>query len=105
MGSDPNYGDLSFDEFVDLYNVMSARAKVDVKMLTAFRIYDYDGNGYLTIEDVMELVKMISTPPKKDPLLEPKEMQDICDRVMRDCDIDGNNRLSFSEFSKVLQRI
>jgi len=100
-----NYGDLSFDEYVDLYNVMSPRAPLEDKMQTAFRMYDYDDNGYLTRDDIKELLVQLSTPPKKDCLLEPKEVDDICDRVMRDCDIDGNNRLSYAEFSKVLNRI
>ena len=102
----PQYGDLTFDEYVDLYNVMSPRASKEIKMQTAFRLYDYDANGYLTAEDITALLKQISTPPgKKKPLLEESEMHDVVDRVMRDCDIDGNNRLSYAEFSKVLSRI
>ena len=49
------WGDLSFDEFVDLYNVMSPRATKEVKTQTAFRIYDFDANGYLTADDIAQL--------------------------------------------------
>ena len=35
----------------------------------------------------------------------PGEVMDIVDRVMRDCDIDGNNRLSYTEFAKVITRV
>ena len=101
----PHYGALSFDEYVDLYNVMSPRASKEDKMKTAFRLYDYDGNGYLTPEDITELLKQLSTTPKGRELLTEKEVHDIVERVMRDCDIDGNNRLSYQEFSKVLNRI
>lgn len=99
------YGDLSFDEFVDLYNVMSPRASKEVKSQTAFRLYDFDANGYLTPEDIALLLKTIATTPKKKELLTESEIKDIVERVMRDCDIDGNSRLSYAEFSKVLGRI
>jgi len=104
MGSE-TWGDLSFDEFVDIYNVMSPRATKEVKTQTAFRIYDYDANGYLTADDIAQLLKSIATTPKGKMLLEPQEIKDIVERVMRDCDIDGNNRLSYAEFSKVVGRI
>jgi len=103
------YGDLSFDEFVDLYNAMSPRASREVKMQTAFRLYDYDHNGYLTKEDLAQLLRDLSTARKKGgdkrQLLSDEEIEEVVDRVMRDCDIDGNNRLSYTEFSKVLLRI
>ena len=79
------YGDLSFDEYVDLYNVMSPRASKEVKTQTAFRLYDFDGNGYLTPEDIALLLKTIATTPKKKELLTEKEVKDIVERVMRDC--------------------
>jgi len=99
------FGDLTFDEFVDLYNVMSPRATKEVKTQTAFRLYDFDANGYLTAEDIALLLRTIATTPKKKELLTEAEVKDIVERVMRDCDIDGNNRLSYAEFSKVLGRI
>ena len=83
--SHPHYGALTFDEFVDLYNVMSPRAPKEDKMQTAFRLYDYDGNGYLTPEDILELLKQLSTTPKGRELLDEKELHEIVERVMRDC--------------------
>lgn len=103
--SKDTYGDLSFDEFVDLYNCMSPRASKEVKTQTAFRLYDFDGNGYLTREDIADLLKLIATMKNAKVLLTDDEIKDIVDRVMRDCDIDGNNRLSYAEFAKVLGRI
>ena len=100
------WGDLTFDEYVDIYNVMSPRATKEVKVHAAFRLYDFDANGYLTHEDIAGLLKTIAKPPgKKKELLNDAEIKDIVDRVMRDCDIDGNSRLSYAEFSKVIARI
>jgi calcium and integrin-binding protein 1 len=107
----PTWGDLNFDEYVDMYNCLSPDAPKDVKMKTAFRLYDFDGNGYLTTEDLEWLLRTIATPPGKKSgkprncLFEQPEINDIVERVMRDCDIDGNHRLSYAEFSKVLDRV
>jgi len=106
----PTWGDLAFDEFVDMYSCLSPRATKEVKMQTAFRMYDFDNNGYLTTEDLEWLLKTLSTPPPKKGkerscLFKPEEINDIVERVMRDCDVDGNHRLSYAEFSKVLSRI
>ena len=38
-------------------------------------------------------------------MLEPAEVEDIVERVMAEFDTDGNGRLSYAEFSKVLSRI
>ena len=80
-------------------------------MQTAFRMYDFDNNGYLATDDLEWLLKTLATPPPKKNgtprkcLFEEDEIADVVERVMRDCDVDGNKRLSYAEFSKVLSRI
>jgi len=111
------YGDLDFDEFVDLYNVLSPRAKKETKIQTAFRLYDFNGDGYLDPDDLKQLLRLMvttQTAPKGSPEyddevgrqeLSDDEMDEISERVMRECDIDGNGRLSYAEFAKVLGRL
>jgi len=114
------YGDLDFDEYVDLYNVLSPKAKKETKIQTAFRLYDADDDGYLTPDDLTTLLKTVAmTQPaakgssaeakgaggEPEGLLEEDEVKQIVERVMRECDIDGNGRLSYAEFAKVLGRI
>ena len=84
---------------------MSPRASKEHKVQTAFRLYDFDNNGYLDRQDVYMLLKLLSTTPKKKELLENDECNDVAERVMRDCDMDGNQRISYAEFSKVVNRI
>ena len=38
---------LTFDEFVDLFSVFSSRAPKDEKIKVAFRMYDFDDNGFI----------------------------------------------------------
>jgi hypothetical protein len=89
FSSEPS-GDLSFDEYVDLYNVLSPRASLEVKMQAAFRMYDLDDNGFLTTDDLAGMLQTIATPPPKgkkvyDCLLTDNEVQEVVNRVMRDC--------------------
>jgi len=102
----PTSGDLTFDEFVDLYHCLSPRASTDTKMQTAFRMFDFDGNGFLTTEDLEELLLALAKPPRKGKCLWARsDVRAICERVMRDCDIDGNGRLSYAEFTKMMSRV
>ena len=88
--SEDQSGDLCFDEYVDLYNVLSPRASLDVKMQTAFRLYDLDNNNYLNQDDLRGMLRTIATPPargKKENgcLFTDNELSEIVGRVMRDC--------------------
>ena len=38
-------GDLSFDELLDMFHALSPKAERSVKILTAFRVYDFDNDG------------------------------------------------------------
>ena len=49
-------GGLYFEEFVDLYHNMSARAPLKDKIHTAFRVYDFDRDGYIMHEDLEKLL-------------------------------------------------
>ena len=49
-------GDLYFDELLDLFHALSPKAEREVKVLTAFRVYDFDGDGYLNDEDISTLI-------------------------------------------------
>lgn len=104
------WGDLSFDEYVDLYNCLSPRASREIKAKTAFRVYDFDNNGYLSIEDIKDLIVTLATPEAvggtpASCLFTPAEVDAVAERVMRDCDVDGNMRLSFTEFFKMIEKV
>ena len=58
-------GNLDFDEFLDLFHVLSPKAEREVKVLTAFRVYDFDADGYLNEEDIKKLIKLTTTKQEK----------------------------------------
>jgi len=122
-------GDLHFDELLDMFHALSPKAEREVKILTAFRVYDFDGDGYLNAEDISTLIRTTTVVMKKNngSIAEshvagghaadledggPKEkraltkdvLADIVDTIMRECDLDGRGRLSFHEFKRVMDR-
>jgi len=120
-------GDLYFDELLDLFHALSPKAEREVKVLTAFRVYDFDGDGYLDDQDISTLIRTTTkkTPnaitdghvaggggadiedgggAKKKGELTKDVLADVVDHVMRECDLDGRGRLSFHEFKRVMDR-
>lgn len=119
-------GDLNFDELLDMFHVLSPKAEKEVKILTAFRVYDFDGDGYLDAGDISALIRTTTVVHKKPNAaaverdlengtaapaqaevrreLSPVVLSDIVDHVMRECDLDGRGRLSFHEFKRVMER-
>eukprot|EP00656_Telonema_subtile_P015750 TRINITY_DN1828_c0_g1_i2.p1 TRINITY_DN1828_c0_g1~~TRINITY_DN1828_c0_g1_i2.p1 ORF type:complete len:186 (+),score=50.19 TRINITY_DN1828_c0_g1_i2:156-713(+) len=48
---------LTFEEFLDVFSVFSARASKEEKIKVAFRLYDFDDNGFIDPMD-LEMVRM-----------------------------------------------
>lgn len=61
-------GDLNFDELLDMFHVLSPKAEKEVKILTAFRVYDFDGDGYLDAGDISALIRTTTVVHKKPKL-------------------------------------
>ena len=119
------YGDLSFDEFVDMYHALSPRAEIETKIMTCFRLFDFNDDGYLSFSDLNTQLHVLANRPlatgtaraarssvspsasfaPQEKLLDEQLIDEIVDRVMRDCDIDGNQRLTYGEFKKVVERM
>jgi Ca2+-binding EF-hand superfamily protein len=66
-------GDLDFDEFLDMFHALSPKAERSVKILTMFRVYDFDGDGYLGTADLTTLLQTttaVKTKGKKNSTVE-----------------------------------
>ena len=100
-------GALSFEDLLDLYNVLSPKAPRELKTQAAFRIYDYDGDGFLNEDDLHKLLKALSHGPglEESETLSDEDIESLVHRVMAAGDVDRNNRLNYSEFRKIMNRI
>uniref|UniRef100_A0A3Q3RVC4 Calcium and integrin-binding family member 2 n=1 Tax=Mastacembelus armatus TaxID=205130 RepID=A0A3Q3RVC4_9TELE len=77
--SEDGMGNLSFNEFVDMFSVLSEMAPRELKAIYAFKIY---GNEELT----------------------PEEVELVCEKTIEEADLDGDNKLSFADFENMISR-
>lgn len=97
--SEDGSGDIQFEDFLDFMSIFSAEATSDVKASYAFRIYDFDEDGYIGVSDVKNILDLIT----KDKLTD-AEKEEICNKIFGESDMDGDKKLSFVEFDHVVKR-
>ncbi|KXS15971.1 EF-hand [Gonapodya prolifera JEL478] len=87
---------VTFDDFLDFLSVFSESATRDVKAFYAFRLYDFDEDGYLNEDDIKKVLKLVVGEEFTE-----EEIKTVCDNIFEEVDIDGDKRLSFVEFEHV----
>ncbi|XP_041367026.1 calcium and integrin-binding family member 3-like isoform X2 [Gigantopelta aegis] len=97
--SDDGSGELSFDNFLDMLSVFSEVAPHDMKILYAFKIYDYDNDNVLNRDDLERFVTALT----KNELTE-EEMHFVVSKVLEEVDMDDDGSLSYLEFEHVMSR-
>ncbi|XP_022046263.1 calcium and integrin-binding family member 2 isoform X2 [Amphiprion ocellaris] len=97
--SEDGMGNLSFNEFVDMFSVLSEMAPRELKAIYAFKIYDFNVDNYLCKED---LEKTLNKLTKEE--LTPEEVQLVCEKAIEEADLDGDNKLSFADFENMITR-
>ena len=66
--------------------------------VVAFDIYDIDKDGYISNGELFLALKIMSGDH-----LEDAHLQQVVDKTIRDADEDGDGRISFNEFKKLVQ--
>ncbi|VDP09740.1 unnamed protein product [Soboliphyme baturini] len=97
--SEDGQGNLSFDDFLDMFSVLSEMAPLDLKLNYAFRIFDFDKDGRIGRSDLNHLVHSLTREE-----LGEDEVEFIIDRIMDEADLDMSHCLTFPEFEHVVSR-
>lgn len=66
------------------------------KLMAAFQIFDPDGSGSITIDEILEVLNIKDSTP--DELEEWKQ-------IISEIDKDGNGEISFDEFVQMMQKL
>ncbi|KAF8792587.1 calcium and integrin-binding protein 1-like [Argiope bruennichi] len=96
--SSENDGLWSFEDFLDMVSVFSPATPPEKKAEYAFCIYDFDGDGFLSKEDLTKLITALTAGE----ILTEEDIQVVVDKTMEEADIDKDGMLSPGEFKHVL---
>ena len=91
-------GAIDFTEFITTLNVTS-HGTLEQKLIWAFKLYDVDSNGFVTKDELTEIVteiyEMVGTK-KSTPGIRASEK--IVERIFQQMDINHDGQLSLAEF-------
>lgn len=97
--SEDGTGALSFEDFLDLFSVLSEIAPRELKTVYAFKIYDFDGDNYLGKEDLRSTLRCLTRNE-----LSEEEVEFVVEKVLEETDLDDDGKLSYIEFEHVISR-
>ncbi|KAK8704768.1 hypothetical protein V6N13_048381 [Hibiscus sabdariffa] len=64
-------------------------------MAEAFKVFDQNGDGYISVEELMSILVSLG-------LKQGKTVED-CERMIMKVDVDGDGRVNFLEFKKMME--
>lgn len=86
-------GRINFRSFARGLSVLGERASLDVRIPALFRIYDYDGDGFITGEDIKTVVTMATGSELPEGAIE-----DLVRQTIESTDKDGDGKISLDDF-------
>eukprot|EP00126_Sphaerothecum_destruens_P007006 Sdes_comp19641_c0_seq1m11428 len=90
-------GDVDFGEFMRTLSVFSTKSTKMQKLKFVFKIYDIDKDGYISNGELFQvLAKMVGGN------LSLPQLQQIVDKTIIKADLDGDGKISFDEFCKMV---
>ncbi|KAI9004135.1 calcineurin subunit B, partial [Gaertneriomyces semiglobifer] len=91
-------GDVNFKEFISGLSAFSAKGNRDDKLKFAFKVYDMDRDGYISNGELFLVLKMMVGNNLRET-----QLQQIVDKTVMEADLDGDGKISFAEFQKMVE--
>ncbi|MCJ1476909.1 Calcineurin subunit B [Lambiella insularis] len=91
-------GDVDFQEFVSGLSAFSSKGNKDEKLRFAFKVYDIDRDGFISNGELFIVLKMMVGSNLKD-----MQLQQIVDKTIMEADKDRDGKISFEEFTKMVE--
>ncbi|EFA10024.1 troponin C [Tribolium castaneum] len=88
-------GELEFEEFITLASRFMAEEDAEAmqaELKEAFRLYDKEGNGYITTSTLKEILKELDNNLSNEEL----------DGIIAEIDTDGSGTVDYDEFMEVM---
>ncbi|XP_020824883.1 calcium and integrin-binding family member 3 [Phascolarctos cinereus] len=90
-------GNMTLDDFLDMFSVMSEMAPRDLKAYYAFKIYDFNNDDYICPSDLEKTVTKLTRGE-----LTPEEVGLVCEKVINEADVDNDGKLSLDDFQNMI---
>jgi len=88
-------GELEFEEFSSLasrFMVEEDAEAIQQELREAFRLYDKEGNGYINVSDLRDILRALDDNLAEDEL----------DEMIAEIDTDGSGTVDFDEFLEMM---
>eukprot|EP00092_Neocalanus_flemingeri_P041455 GFUD01045141.1.p1 GENE.GFUD01045141.1~~GFUD01045141.1.p1 ORF type:complete len:148 (+),score=67.57 GFUD01045141.1:62-505(+) len=85
-------GTIEFDEFLHMMKKKANEVDEEAELREAFNIFDRDMDGFISIKELKQVTSMLGTVLTKEEI----------DEFMAEADVDGNGKLDYDEFVKML---
>ncbi|CDK24217.1 unnamed protein product [Kuraishia capsulata CBS 1993] len=92
-------GDVDLKEFIEGLSIFSNKADPEDKLLFAFKIYDIDGDNYISNGELFIVLKMMVGEGLTDI-----QLQQLVDRTILENDEDHDGKLNYEEFRNAIDR-
>jgi len=89
--------EIQFSEFISVLSTLSDKGTKEDKLRFAFQVYDIDADGYISNGELFRVLKMMVGTNLTDV-----QLQQIVDKSMIEGDLDGDGKISFEEFVKMI---
>eukprot|EP00092_Neocalanus_flemingeri_P018116 GFUD01019606.1.p1 GENE.GFUD01019606.1~~GFUD01019606.1.p1 ORF type:complete len:152 (+),score=55.23 GFUD01019606.1:41-496(+) len=85
-------GTIEFEEFLSMMKKSASEQDEEADLREAFKIFDRDKDGFISMKELKKVASMLGTMLSKEEL----------DEFMAQADSDGNGKLDYDEFVKML---
>uniref|UniRef100_A0A6U1WIH6 EF-hand domain-containing protein n=1 Tax=Vannella robusta TaxID=1487602 RepID=A0A6U1WIH6_9EUKA len=93
-----NDDNVNFRQFAKTLAVLSKNAPSEQKMELVFKVLDLDNDGFITQQDIEQVLKMMIGSQ----IISPHDLERIAAETVREYDSTGDGKITFAEFKDVL---
>ena len=83
-------GEVDFEEFITLMNRRSKEIDIEEEVLNAFKIFDKEGNGLISITELRHIMMTLGDQLSEEEI----------DDMLKEADSDGDGYINYEEFIK-----